>query len=158
MQSNSNHFKYTSNVWLTSAILTPCIFGFFMAIFNRGSMELPMIIGLAIPFGILFSIPNYLIFLIAVSKVNNAQFSKMEKKVIINFIGVALTFALFMLIFHHPKGVEEEGIYFAIGYSATLTFGIWFFNLERQVSGELLEKKQLPKIKMLEDILDDEVY
>lgn len=158
MKSNSNHFKYTSNVWLTSAILTPCIFGFLWALFGESSMEIPMFICLAIIFGILFSIPNYLIFLLTVWKINNAHLSNIEKKAIINFIGVVLTFALFMFIFYRPKGIEPETFQFAFSYSATLTFGIWYFNLERQDSKDLFEKKPLPKIKMLEDILDDEIY
>ena len=158
MKLVSNHFKYTSNVWLTSAILTPCIFGFIMAIANGSVKEIPMIIGLVIPFGILFSIPNYLIFLFLVWKTNTAQLSNMEKKIIINFIGVILTFALFMLVFHRPNGVEPEGLQVAFAYSLTLSFGIWFFNLDRRVFEKQFEKKRLPKIKMLEDILDDEIY
>ncbi|MFK8005142.1 MAG: hypothetical protein AB8H03_02175 [Saprospiraceae bacterium] len=158
MNHVSNHFKYTSNVWLTSAILTPCIFGFIMTLFSDDAMEMPMVIILAIPFGMLFSIPNYLIFLFLIWKINTAQLSKIEKKIIINIIGVILTFALFMLIFHRPNRVEEEGFYLALGYSATLTFGIWYFNLDRGNTQSILGKKQLPKIKMLEDILDDEVY
>lgn len=150
MNHISNHFKYTSNVWLTSAILTPIICGLIMG----QPDELPFFVVLAIPFGIFFSIPNYLIFLLVVWRINISQLSKIEKKVIINIIGVILTIALFMLVF----GEEEEGIYMALTYSATLTFGIWFFNLNHQNIQGALEKKQLPKIKMLEDILDDEVY
>ncbi len=154
MKTISNHFKYTSNVWLTSAILTPCIFGLIMTLLGEGSM----IIGLAITFGILFSIPNYLIFLFLVWKINTTQLPKTEKKIIINIIGVVLTFALFMLIFHQPNGVSKEGIYFSIAYSLTISFGIWIFDLNRQVPETLFEKKRLPKIKILEDILDDDIY
>lgn len=158
MKSNSNHFKYTSNVWLTSAILTPCIFGFLMALFGEGLMEMPMFICLAILFGVLLSIPNYLIFLLVIWKINNTFLSIIEKKIIINFIGVVLTFALFMFIFHQPKGVEPECFQFAFSYSATLTLGIWYFNLTSLDPENLLEKRQLPRTKMLEDILDDEIY
>lgn len=158
MKTISNHFKYASNVWLTSAILTPCFFGFIIALFEGGSMDSPMMIGLAILFGALFSIPNYLLFLFLVWKINTAKLADAEKKIIINIIGVVLTIALFMLIFHQQNGVDKEGIYFGLAYSSTLSFGIWFFNLDRQVPEALFEKKRLPKINMLDDILDDEIY
>jgi len=141
MKLVSNHFKYTSNVWLTSAILTPCIFGFIMTIFGENWQEMPIVISLAILFGILLSIPNYLIFLFSIWKINNARLLKTEKKIIINFIGVALTFALFMLVFQQSNGVELESLYFAFAYSATLSFGIWFFNLAPHDPEIFLEKK-----------------
>ena len=114
MKIISNHFKYASNVWLTSAFLTPCFFGLIIALFDGNPMETPMIIGLAIIFGVLGSIPNYLIFLFLVWKINTAQLNNSEKKTIINIIGVVLTFALFMLIFHQPNGVDKDGIYFGL--------------------------------------------
>lgn len=158
MKTVSNHFKYASNVWLTSAFLTPCFFGFIIALFDGGGMETPMIIGLAIPFGALFSIPNYLIFLFLVWKINTTQLANIEKKIILNIIGVVLTFALFMLIFHQQNGIDIDGIYFGLAYSLTISFGVWIFNLDRQVSEAFIEKKRLPRVKMLEDILDDEAY
>ena len=158
MKTVSNHFKYASNVWLTSAFLTPCFFGFIIALFDSGGMETPMIIGLAILFGTLCSIPNYLIFLFLVWKINTTQLANTEKKIILNIIGVILTFALFMLIFHQQNGFDLEGIYFGLAYSLTISIGVWIFNLDRQVSEAFIEKKRLPRVKMLEDILDDEAY
>ena len=158
MKIVSNHFKYASNVWLTSAFLTPCFFGFIIALFDGGVMETPMIIGLAIFFGTICSIPNYLIFLFLVWKINTAQLANTEKKIIINFIGVILTIALFMLIFHQPNGVDKDGVYFGLAYSLTISFGIWIFNLNQHVPEPLFEKKRLPRIKILDDILDDEIY
>ncbi len=158
MKIVSNHFKYASNVWLTSALLTPCFFGFIIGLLEGGVMEMPMIIGLAILFGTLCSIPNYLIFLFLVWKINTTQLAKTEKKIILNIIGVVLTFALFIAIFHQTNEIDFEGIYFSVAYSLTISFGVWIFNLDRQVPETLIEKKRLPKVKMLEDILDDDIY
>lgn len=158
MKIISNHFKYASNVWLTSAFLTPCFFGLIIALFDGNPMETPMIIGLAIIFGVLGSIPNYLIFLFLVWKINTAQLNNTEKKTIINIIGVVLTFALFMLIFHQPNGVDKDGIYFGLAYSLTISCGVWIFNLDQQVPETLIEKKPSPKVKILKDILDDDIY
>lgn len=158
MKIVSNHFKYASNVWLTSAILTPCLFGFITSLFDGGTIYIPLAIVFIIPFGILFSIPNYLILFYFVRKINKTKITIVEKKVIINIIAVPLTFLLFIIIFFNDFDEESFFINLPLSYSATLTSGIWFFNLYRPSSEDVLQKEPLPKIKMLDDILDNEIY
>ncbi len=153
-------FKYTSNVWLTSGILTPFFAGLFFSFVSDGlGNDFIPIVGLAIVVGLICSIPNYLILLYFVWKINSNTMTIFQKKGIINIISVLLTFVLFLFIFHDEmSGDLMDTIGFPLAYSTTLTFGIWFFNLDRQNHEAFLEKKQLPKVQMLEDILDEEVY
>ena len=160
MTSTPNSLKYATNVWLTSAILTPFFGGIFFSFVSDGlGNDFLIIVGLAIGTGLVCSIPNYLILLYFVWVIHSKNMTIIKKKTIINIISVLLTFALFLFFFQDEmNGDIMDLLGFPLAYSATLTFGIWFFNLNRQDSEELLEQQQLPKIKMLEDILDDEVY
>jgi len=158
MKIISNHFKYASNVWLTSAILTPCFFAFFSSFSNGSFHEIPVFLILVIPIGIIFSLPNYYFLFFCVWKINQTELESFEKKIIINIISIALTFFLFFLIFHNDFEDGLFSLYLPLAYSATLTFGVWIFNLDRQVPDSSFEKKRLPKIKTLDDILDDEIY
>ena len=160
MKFISNHFKYASNVWLTSATLTPFFAGLIFSIFGENlGYDFLMIVGVSIGFGLVCSIPNYLILLYFVWVINSTKMTALKRKIIINIISILLTLALFIFIFQDEMaGDVIDALGFSFAYSLTLTFGIWFFNLDRQVQEEVFEKKQLPKIKMLEDILDDEIY
>ena len=160
MNRVSNPLKYVSNVWLTSAILTPFFAGIFFSFISDGLGNdfLPIIV-LATGVGLVHSFPNYLILLYFVWVINSTKMTTFKKKIIINVISVLLTFILFLFIFQYEmSGDIIDTLGFPLAYSTTLTFGIWFFHLNKRDSEELLEKKQLPNIKMLEDILDDEVY
>lgn len=158
MKVISNHFKYASNIWLTSATITPCIFGLILAILGEGRGEGSMIIALAIPFGIILSLPNYLIFLWLIWQINKTKMTPQERKVIINILGVILTFALFMLIFFQIGQIDKEALFLGLGYSSTITFGVWYFNLERTIPNFLFEEKYVPQKPRLENILDDNNY
>jgi len=158
MKTISNHFKYASNVWLTSAILTPCFFGLLM-VFDEGiSTDIPLTILFFTFFGMLLSIPNYYLLFFFVWRINQTNLEIFKKRIAINLLAIFLTFSLFALIF---QGDIEDAYFSYIlpsAYSATLTFGIWFFNLYRIDPEEVLGKEYLSKVRMLDDILDDEIY
>ena len=112
---------------------------------------------LMIPFGLAFSIPNWLIFIFIVYRINQMQLALTEKKMLINLNAVILTITLFIIISYAFFQFEPELLVFTLPYCATLTLGIWKCDL---IPPEIYEQKKslTPNRGFLEDILDDENY
>lgn len=148
----SNHFAYSTKVWLTSAFIAPLLMALFAVITDPKS-ELVFIIPFMIGFGLLFSIPNWILLIISVWQINKFDFPNEEKKTIISFIAFFLTLGLFVFIFQG----ESDFMGFSIPYIIVLIFGIWKYELIPPI--KKVERSPISKrIKVLEDILDDENY
>ena len=148
----SNHFGYSTKVWLTSAFVAPILMGLYCVITDPKS-ELIFIVPFMMGFGLLFSIPNWLLLIISVWQINQSNLPNEEKKMIISFIALFLTLGLFIFIFQG----ESEIMGFSIPYIIILMIGIWKYELIPPI--QKVEKRSISKrVKVLEDILDDENY
>jgi len=148
----SNHLEYSTRVWLTSAFITPILIALFY-LATEPSSDFIFIIPLMMVFGLLFSIPNWLLLTLSVWKINQFNLPKEGKKTIISFTAFFLSLSLFLLIF--SGDLEALGV--SIPYSVVLIFGIWKYELKPPIR----EVEQSPisrRVKVLEDILDDENY
>ena len=89
----SNHFKFATFVWLTSAIVTPIFIIIFTLLLGEHSewQELFMLMFLMMIFGAIFSIFNWIIFILGVWKINGMRLSIFEKKILIALLAINST-------------------------------------------------------------------
>jgi len=155
--NHSNHFSFATKVWLISVFLSPVLTGMYIGITDGNLSDSFGIAGLMIPFGLVFSIPNWLIFIFIVYRINQLQLDVTDKKILINLNALILTITLFIIISYVFFYFEPELLVFTLPYCASLTLGIWKCDLIAPIPSE--QKKVLtPNGGFLEDILDDENY
>ncbi len=148
----SNHFGYSTKVWLTSVFFAPFLIALFFTIMEPQS-ELISMIPIIIGIGFVFSIPNWLLLILFVWQINRSNLPNEEKKTVISFIALFLTLGLFQLI----SGGASEAMGFAIPYIIVLIIGIWRYELIPPIK-EAKQSTISKRVKVLEDILDDENY
>ncbi len=153
----SNHFSFATKVWLISAFLSPLLFGIYIGIIDGDIIESFGIALVMIPFGLVLSVPNWLIFIFAIKGINRLQLEVTEKKIIINCIAIVMTFTLFMIIFQGDLNFDLEFLGITLPYCSTLTLGIWRCDLIAPIFPDQ-KKVPTPNQGFLEDILDDENY
>ena len=124
---------YSTKVWLTSIIVSPFLFAFIRFLeqgyndFGKSIEEVVHFILLIIIVGFLFSIPYWATLMIAVRTIYNADYEEKKNKIIINIIAVGIVVLLFFAV--HYLSANPR---LSIPYILTLTFGIWYFKLERK--------------------------
>lgn len=148
----SNHFGYSTRVWLTSAFVAPVLMTLFFVITDPGS-DIISIIPLMVIFGLILSIPNWLLLIISVWQINKSNIPNEEKKTIISFLAFFLTLVLFLIL----DSGGSELILISTPYIIVLIFGIWKYELIPPIK-EIKQSAISKKVKVLEDILDDENY
>jgi len=121
------HFRYATNVWLTSLFLSPVLMIIYLAgweIFLDPQGVMGFLI-LALLIGVFFSIPNWLLLTVGVRLINERPWPELRKRLLIHAWATLLTVALFGLAF----GAKEDSWQIGLFYWGTLSFGIWNYPL-----------------------------
>ena len=123
---------YSTKVWLTSVIASPFLLVFIIMGLEEGYggtlKDAFGFISMAMLFGFMFSIPCWIALCVAVRAVYNAEHSEKKFKTIINIIAIIIALTIFGFVF--GGFYQADGFSWAIPYIITLTFGIWYFQLE----------------------------
>lgn len=123
---NSNALGYATKVWLASVLLAPALFIGFIGMYD-GFEDITSTIGgyfMFVVYGMIFSIPCWLIFMFIVNKISKTESTIQNKKVFINISALVIGVGIFVLIFQNIAAMA-----FALPYVIALTGAIWYFEL-----------------------------
>ena len=132
----SNSFRYATKIWLTSAILSPFMYFLVSGTIDAQRLSISYIgikdfVLFSIILGILFSIPNWLLFFFAIKFINKQTHSHYIKKLFISLIGATLTLILFYFMFfkNDLKAQFDNHLKQFIAYSLTIILGTIIYKL-----------------------------
>ncbi len=132
----SNSFRYATKIWLTSAILSPFMFFLISGTIDAQRLSISFIgirdfVIFSIILGILFSIPNWLLFFFAIKFINKQTHRLHTKKLFISLIGTMLTLLLFYFMFlKNGLGSQfDNHLKQFIAYSLTIILGTIIYRL-----------------------------
>jgi len=126
---------YTIKVWLTSVVLSPIAFIIADNLFhsnNRiglyGSLGF---IGYSIPYGLVITIPCWLILFLSAGSLVNRKLKMIYKKSIISVVGVALSILPFFLLFRgDDNGFDLYTKFWSLSYCTFIVGGIWLYEFK----------------------------
>ena len=139
----SNSFRYATKIWLTSAILSPFMYFLISGTIDAQRLSISFIgirdfVIFSIILGILFSIPNWLLFFFAIKFINKQTHSQYTKKLFISLIGTMLTLTLFYLMFfkNDLESQFDNHLKQFIAYSLTIILGTIIYRLRPDTTTE----------------------
>jgi hypothetical protein len=132
----SNSFRFVTNVWLTSIILSPVIFMLMFETFDMKDFDDLMNSGIYLffffVFGLLFSSPCWLLLFLFVTVINRQNITLTQKKILVIVVGCLLTYLLFFLLFFDDRTDTDQLIFnvrLASIYCLIISAGITFYKL-----------------------------
>jgi len=133
----SNSFKYATKIWLTSVVIAPFSYFLISGTFDVKKLHneaagLGLYTLFAVVFGLLFSLPCWLILVFAVKLINTRNISLIGKKIILILIAIVLTYLLFYLLFFKDRIDSDQlslNMKLATVYCFTNVIGMTFYKL-----------------------------
>ena len=122
-------FKYSVRVWLTGVLLSPAIIAVFGIIPRNNFDNIVFIFFFGTIFGLVLSIPSFLLLLSLTAIIVKRDFKPWYKKIILSFTGIALTLLAFYL-YQQNRMLHGENLQFAIVYALVIIAGIWYYKFQ----------------------------
>lgn len=126
----TDSFLFSTKVWWTSLFVSPTLFILMeegLAIFKDPGQGLAFVV-LAVFFGGVFSIPNWLLLTVGVALFRRLQWSEAATRLLIQLWATVLTAGLFTLM-GGDSGFDSAFPILPLCYWSTLSFGIWNYRL-----------------------------
>ncbi|HEY4328004.1 MAG TPA: hypothetical protein VGN20_28730 [Mucilaginibacter sp.] len=128
-------FIYSLKVWLTGVILSPVLFTAIDIIIHRNIyydyQNALGFIGYSIVYGLILSIPSWLLLWLAIIIVSKWGVAIELKKVALTVAGAVLSLLPFYLLFHNDdKSSDKDVCTWATTYCLVIIGGIWFYKFK----------------------------
>jgi len=126
---------YSIKIWLTSVVISPVVFivGDCLTHPNNriGLYGCLGFIGYSLAYGLVLSIPCWLILFLMAGSLVNRNLNMVYKKLLISIIGVALSILPFYLLFRNDdNGFDLYTFIWSLSYCSFIIVGVWFYELE----------------------------
>lgn len=132
---------YATKVWLFSVFVSPILIlsAYIIADSSSGGglADALSFFGVYTVFGLIFSIPSWILFMIGVRNHQRIGVITDSPKANIQIIAIILCVLPFMFLFGGIFG-NPEVMLFAIPYLVTISIGIWYFELKSNTQNETL--------------------
>ena len=130
---------YSLKVWLTSVLLGPAIYLILDGFVYPGGVGLAGglgFIGYSIGYGLVLSIPCWLILFLLSGSLVNRKFR--YKRTLITVVSTILSVAPFYLLFRgDDNGFDGDTLLWAFSYCAVIVAGVWLYRLEPKTEIEM---------------------
>ena len=135
-------FIYSLKIWLTSVLLSPVLNIIVDKLFYPNQdMQLTGalgFIGLAIGYGLVLSIPCWIMLYLVSALMINGRLQLTHKKMLITGVGIVLCFSLFYLVFLGDDFDMETWVW-ALCYCGIIVAGIWYYRFDEETVTEGVE-------------------
>jgi hypothetical protein len=131
----SNSFQFATKVWLTSVFASPSMFLLLNWIVYSQKQSFEALgtgnfFLFSIAFGLVFSLPSWLVFILGVKYLNRLPVTTFKKKAFITIVAIFLTYLPFYLIFFKDDLEQQlSNFKFATAYCLTIIIGIFVYKL-----------------------------
>jgi hypothetical protein len=130
---------YSLKVWLTSVILSPFLFTIIDIIIHQNILydykNAIGFIGYSIIYGLILSIPSWLLLLLVIVIVSKWGIVIGLKKTVLTIAGAILSLLPFYLLFRNDDYTSNKDVYiWAITYCFVIIGGIWIFKFKPIIS------------------------
>lgn len=130
-----HYFRYSTQVWITSLVVSPGLLMVFFLLEDHFHLSRDMWGGAgfmvaAILYGGFFSVPNWLLLTGGVAFIDRLRWSVTAKRLLIQLWAAVLTFGLFGLLFARDNWLDGEGLLLPLTYLLTISFGVWNYSFQ----------------------------
>jgi len=133
--------SYTLKVWLTSIVIGPvlhllinCFTATKMGYAQIGIVSSLYFILMSIPFGIILSIPSFLLLWLSVYLLKKFDIDPLVSKISLSIISVILSaFAFFIVFGQDDPSTYKETTIWAFAYCSVIVGAIWYYEFAPKV-------------------------